>query len=209
MAETLAEAAAAPSAPFEGEGWKSLFDGKTLAGWRVTDFAGHGQVECQSGMIVMNMGDPFTGINCTNEPPKINYEVAFDAMRVDGSDFFCSLTFPVGETFCSFILGGWGGGVVGLSSLDGMDASENETSGYSKFDTGRWYRIRVRVTQRKIEAWVDSDKMVNVVTTDRRISVRPGDIELSQPFGLASWQTTGAVREMKIRSVAEPDSPAK
>jgi hypothetical protein len=208
-AETLAQAAAVPSTPFEGVGWQTMFEGKSLAGWRETEFAGRGEVECKSGMVVMNMGDPFTGVNYTNEIPRMNYEVAYDAMRVNGSDFFSSLTFPVGDTCCSLILGGWGGGVVGLSSLDGMDASENETSGFMKFNDGQWYRIRVRVTPRKIEAWVDAEKVVNLVTDERRISVRPGDIELSQPFGLASWQTTGAVREVKIRTVAGPDTPAK
>src|SRR6266481_3339918 len=51
--EILEAAAAQVSAPFEGEGWQPIFDGKTLAGWRETDFAGHGEVECQSGMIVL------------------------------------------------------------------------------------------------------------------------------------------------------------
>jgi hypothetical protein len=90
-----------------------------------------------------------------------------------------------------------------------MDASENETSGYMKFNDGQWYRIRLRVTERKIEAWIDDEKVVNADTTDRRITVRPGDIELSQPFGLASYQTTGAIREIKIRRVYSPDKPAK
>jgi len=99
--------------------------------------------------------------------------------------------------------------VVGLSNLDGMDASENESSQYMKFDDGHWYRIRLRVTERKIEAWIDADKVVNVDTAERRISVRPSDIELSQPFGLAAWQTASAFREIKIRREYSPDKPAK
>ena len=82
------------------------------------------------------MGDPFTGINWTNDFPKMNYEVALDAMRVMGSDFFCGLTVPVGDTFCSLIVGGWGGSLVGISSLDGMDASENETTKFISFEIG-------------------------------------------------------------------------
>ena len=34
---------------------------------------------------------------------------------------------------------------------------------------------------------------------DRKLSVRPGDIELSQPIGIAAWQTTTALREIKMR----------
>ena len=188
-----------PPAQFEGTGWHDMFDGENLAGWRETPFAGHGEVHCQSGVIVLGMGDPFTGINWTNEFPRMNYEVALDAMRLTGSDFFCGLTVPVGTNFCSLIVGGWGGSLVGISSLDGMDASENETTKFSSFETGRWYRIRLRVTEKKIEAWIDREKLVDVETEGKRISVRPGDIELSEPVGIAAWQTSAALREIKYR----------
>jgi hypothetical protein len=205
-AETaLPPGAAAPPAPFEGEGWQSMFDGQSLSGWRETQFAGRGEVQCRPGVILLNMGEPFTGIIWTNEFPKLNYEVALDAMRVSGSDFFCGLTVPVGDTFCSLIVGGWGGSLVGISSLDGMDASENETTKFVSFEPGRWYRIRLRVTTGRIEGWIDREKFVDVATKDKKISVRPGDIELSEPFGLAAWQTTAALREIKMRRV---DSPA-
>jgi len=201
---TLPPGAAQPPAPFEGEGWQAMFDGRSLAGWRETAFAGHGEVHCQSGDIVLSMGDPFTGINWTNEFPKMNYEVALDAMRVMGSDFFCGLTVPVGTNFCSLIVGGWGGSLVGISSLDGMDASENETMKFKTFESGHWYRIRLRVTEKKIQAWIDKERLVDVEIADRRISVRPGEIELSEPFGLACWQTTAALREIKFRHVSGP-----
>jgi hypothetical protein len=181
-----------------------MFDGATLAGWRETAFAGHGEVHYQSGVAVLSMGSPFTGINWTNEFPKVNYEVALDAMRVMGSDFFCGLTVPVGTNFCSLIVGGWGGSLVGISSLDGMDASENETTKFKNFESGHWYRIRLRVTEKKIQAWIDKEKLVDVSIADRRISVRPGDIELSEPFGLAAWQATAALREIKFRPVSAP-----
>src|SRR5947207_9660498 len=193
--DALKEAASKSSEPFEEDGWESMFDGQTLKGWRETQFAGRGEVQCRDGLIVLNMGDPFTGINWTNDFPKMNYEVALDAMRVTGSDFFCGLTVPVGDTFCSLIVGGWGGSLVGISSFDGMDASENETSKFMNFEQGRWYRIRLRVTEKKIEAWIDKEKLVDVVTTGKRISMRPGDIELSKPMGLSAWETTAALRE--------------
>src|SRR5436190_15841865 len=63
--EKLQAAATKPSSPFEGEGWQSMFDGKTLKGWRETDFAGRGEVKCEAGLLALNMGDPFTGVNWT------------------------------------------------------------------------------------------------------------------------------------------------
>lgn len=205
----LKEAASKAPAPFEGEGWETMFDGHSLKGWRETEFAGRGEIAIESGLIVLRMGDPFTGINYTNDFPKMNYEVALDAMRVSGSDFFCGLTVPVGDSFCSLIVGGWGGALVGISSLDGMDASENETSKYVSFDQGRWYRIRLRITQGRIEGWIDNEKLINVLTEDRKVSTRPGDIEMSKPMGIASWQTAAALRQIKVRQVDKPDGPPK
>ena len=207
--DTLQEAADKPSAPFEGEDWHPMFDGKTLTGWRETDFAGRGEVQCESGLVVLNMGDPFTGINWTNDFPKMNFEVGLDAMRVGGSDFFCGLTVPVRDSFCSLIVGGWGGSLMGISSLDHMDASENETTRFVSFETGRWYRIRLRVTEKRIEAWIDKEKMINVDISDKTITLRPGDIEMSKPFGIACWQTTSALRQIKMRRVDGPEGPLK
>jgi len=202
-------ALAQPPAPFDGTGWESLFDGQTLTGWSPTPFAGHGEVEVRSGVLRLNMGDPFTGINYTNEFPTMNYEVALDAMRVMGTDFFCGLTVPVGDSHCSLIVGGWGGSLLGISSIDRMDASENETTKYMTFERGRWYRIRLRITTGRIEGWIDNEKKIDAVTTDRKISVRPGDIELSKPFGIAAWQTGSALREIRYRKVDTAADPVK
>ena len=92
------KAVVAPAAPTEQAG-KSLFDGKTLAGWKVTDFAGHGEVTVKDGTLVLEMGQ-MTGITWTNDLPRMNYELSLEAMRVEGSDFFCGLTFPVAKDPC-------------------------------------------------------------------------------------------------------------
>src|SRR5207249_10444104 len=130
------------------------------------------EVRAKDDQIILEMGAMLTGIHRTNDLPKMNYEVSLEAMKVSGGDFFCGLTFPVGESFCSFIVGGWGGGVVGLSSIDGEDAANNETTKYLNFEKGRWYHIRLRVTQGSIECWIDDEKVVNVVTTGRTLSIR-------------------------------------
>lgn len=205
----LAQAAAQPPAPVGGGDWQPLFDGKSLRGWRITKFDGSGKVEVQDGLMVLGTGDPFTGINYTNESPTVNYEITLEAMRVGGSDFFCGLTFPVRDSFCSLIVGGWGGSVVGLSSVDGMDASENETTQFVDFVTGHWYRLRLRVTEQKIEAWIEQKKVVNLTTNGRKLSLRFGDIEMSKPLGIASWATSAALREIRIRHVTTPDSPTE
>jgi hypothetical protein len=144
------------------------------------------------------MGNDMTGITWTREVPRTDYEVTLQARRVDGSDFFCGLTFPVQEDYCSLILGGWGGSVVGLSSLDGYDASENETTQWIQFDNQRWYRVRVRVTRARIEAWLDQKQIIDVKLEGRRISTRI-EVDPSNPFGISTWRTTGAVRDLRLR----------
>jgi hypothetical protein len=197
----LKKAAAEPMASVEGDGWKPMFDGHSLAGWKETDFSGKGKVSCDAGLIVMDMGNSLTGVSWTNDAPKVNYEIALEAMKVDGSDFFCGLTFPVQDSWCSLILGGWGGTVVGLSSIDGQDASENETSQFIKFDAGRWYRIRLRVTTAKIQVWLDDKPIINLPLEGKNIALRFGEIELSKPLGIASYETASALRGMKIRRI--------
>jgi len=185
------------------KGATSLFDGQTLGKWEITKFGGEGDIEVKDGNLVIGAGNSLSGVNWTGEYPKMNYEISLDAMRVDGSDFFCGLTFPVGEDSCSFICGGWGGGVVGLSSLDGSDASENETTGYEEFKSGQWYKIRVRVTDGKIEAWIDDKQRVDVDTEGKRIGVRI-EVDISRPLGIATYNTTAALRDIKIKSVDGP-----
>jgi hypothetical protein len=176
-----------------------LFDGKTLNGWRISDFAGKGPVRVEDGKLILEMGT-MTGVTYTNALPTMNYEISVEAMRVDGSDFFCGLTFPVGKDPCSLIVGGWGGGVVGLSSLDGQDAANNETTQYINFEKGRWYKVRLRVVPNKIQAWIDDDKVIDVDTTDRQISIRL-EVEESRPLGFASWSTTAALRNIYLRKL--------
>ncbi len=188
--------------------WTRLFDGQSLGKWQSTDFAGNGDVEVKDGQILLHFGNELTGITWTGELPRMDYEIRLDAMRVDGIDFFCGLTFPVDDAPCSFIVGGWGGGVVGLSSLDGKDAARNQTTQYVEFQKGRWYRIRVRVRQNKIEAWIDKRKLVDVDTTGKKISIRP-EVDKSKPLGICSFATTAALKNIKLRQLKPAEPAAK
>lgn len=181
-------------------GQMSLFDGKTLGHWKITDFGGQGQVYVKDDSIFLERGNYITGITWTGPLVRTNYEISLEAMRVSGNDFFCGLTFPVGERPCTLILGGWGGRLCGLSSIDGFDASENETTTFTPFENCKWYKVVLRVTPDKIEAWLDNDEIVNIIITDRDIDIRI-EVELSRPLGIATWMTTGAVRNIKLRKL--------
>jgi hypothetical protein len=188
--------------------WNSLFDGKTLTGWKSADYFGPGKVHVKDGAIVMERGKLMTGIVYDRgDFPKMNYEVTLEGKKIEGNDFFCTTTFPVGDDFCSLVVGGWSGTVVGLSSIDFMDASSNDTRSDRKFQLDQWYRVRIRVSSNRIEAWIDRDKVVDIDTTDRNISTRI-ESDACKPFGIATYLTTGAVRDIRVRTLTEAERKA-
>jgi hypothetical protein len=187
-----------------GGEWQPMFNGKTLDGWKETLFTGHGEVRIDKGEIVLGPGRPMTGVTWSREFPRTNYEVRFEATRLRGNDFFASLTFPVGDSFGTWVTGGWGGDIVGLSSIDEWDASENETRTYFNFENGRWYAFRLLVTPERIQAWINQEPVINVSIAGRRVSLRHGEINLSAPFGFAAYATEGALRKIEYRLLRSP-----
>ena len=186
------------SAAAEADAWRPLFDGKALGRWTPTGFGGEGEVVVENGAIKIGMGADLSGITWGGEVPRQDYEISLDAQRADGNDFFCGLTFPVGEDPCSFIVGGWGGGVVGLSSIDGEDAAHNATTSFKEFKTGRWYTIRVRVSPERIVCFIDDDKLVDQPLADRTLSIRD-EVSPSKPLGIATYATTALVKNIRWR----------
>jgi hypothetical protein len=188
--------------------WTSLFDGKTLKNWKSSNFGGEGKVSVEEGMIVLNQGSDMTGITWTGDAlPKMNYEVSVMAQRIEGNDFFCGMTFEINDDPCSLIIGGWGGGIVGISSLDGLDAANNETARYESFEPGQWYKIRLRVTEAGLMAWIDNKQVVSVATKGKKISIR-SEVEASRPFGISTYATMAGLKEIKIRKLTAEEAKA-
>lgn len=179
------------------EGWLPLTKPSTLDGWEATNFGGEGAVKMEDEMIHLEMGDPLTGITWKGkEFPKTNFEIKLEARRLKGNDFLCGLTFPVGDSHASLIAGGWGGGVVGLSSVDGNDASENSTSTYRDFVNDKWYSFRVRVDDEHITAWVDDERVFKQERKGHDFSVR-AEVLASRPLGFCVFQSKVQVRNFQ------------
>ena len=138
--------------------WTALFDGETIENWDRAETGGSGQVDVKDGAITIGMGVGASGVRYMKDFPKTNYEIRYEAKRGMGHDFFAALTFPVDDSYCSFINGGWGGGTIGLSCINGHDASDNQTSGYYRFDKDSWYEFKVRVGEGKIAVWIKEFK---------------------------------------------------
>jgi hypothetical protein len=176
-----------------------LFDGTSLAGWTKTDFAHSGEVKVEDGAIVLGAGRSMTGITTTRaDLPTTNYELTYEAARRDGHDFFAAATFPVAKSHITLVNGGWGGNVTGLSSLDGQDASENETTAFVKYENGKTYRFRVWVTAKFIRCWVDAMEVVAISIEDRKVDTRI-ETDANKPLGFATYESTGILRKIQLR----------
>jgi len=175
------------------------------ADWEEIRFGGEGSAQWSEGVLSLDAGVELTGTVFKGEIPELPYELELEARKVAGSDFFCGLTFPVSseEECLTFIVGGWGGGTVGISSIDGMDASENETTTYGNFEEGQWYHLRVRVEEGRLSAFIDGKQVVDVETAGKKLGLRRGVIEYCAPLGIAAWQTAAEMRDFQWRSLTD------
>ena len=181
--------------------WKPLMEKNSLKGWEITNFGGEGNVEINEGVMRIERGEPLTGVTIISKDfPKQNYEMRWKASRIDGSDFFAGVTFPVGDEFCSFICGGWGGGLVGLSSINGNDASENESTGFHQFKNKQWYAFKVRVDKKHITAWIDEKEVLKIERENKKFSLR-GEVFKSKPLGYCVFQSIVDVKEWEYQIV--------
>ncbi|MCB1226755.1 MAG: DUF1080 domain-containing protein [Verrucomicrobiales bacterium] len=182
-----------------------LLSAEWLPHWSAAGIEGEGAVTLSPGSLRLEQGQPMTGARFSPDwqaagLPLIDYAISFEARRVEGRDFFATLTFPVGELdrCLSWVVGGWGGTVVGISSVDHADASENSTRGEMAFEQGRWYRLRLEVRQTEVSAWIDDRPMVRLNLKGHHLGLRSGDIERTAPLGFATWMTVGEVRSLRL-----------
>jgi len=173
--------------------------------WNEIQFGGEGSAQWNKGVLYLDAGVELTGAQYSGDLPAIPYELELEARKMSGNDFFCGLTFPVSsrEECVTFIVGGWGGATVGISSVDGKDASENETTSYGSFESKKWYAIRIAVENERIVASIDGKEVVNLTTKGRALGLRQGSIKSSAPLGISAWQTAAEIRRVRWRSLAD------
>jgi hypothetical protein len=170
----------------------------SLAGWAPTDFFKPGQVSVKNGVLSLAKGKPMTGVTTTRKDlPKTNFEVQYEARRLDGDDFFAAFTFPVLDGFLTFVNGGWSGNITGLSSIDGSDASENETGKPYKFENEIWYRFRVSVKEQLVICSVNDKPVIEFDGIGRSLKTRV-ESRASEPFGFACYDCTSEIRKVKL-----------
>ncbi|MEM1354191.1 MAG: family 16 glycoside hydrolase [Planctomycetota bacterium] len=183
---------------------------ESMEQWEPIIFGGEGEVRFIQGVLVLDMGGPLTGVKYTGDMTELlgedlqPYEITLQAKRVEGLDFFCCLTFPVGtEGHVSLVLGGWAGSTVGISSLDGYDAASNKTSQIMRFEQDQWYDIKVRVTAEKIDCFLDGEQIIDVNRAEYQEFSLRNEVMDTAPLGLCTFQTRGDIRGLKIRRLEQ------
>ncbi len=184
-----------------GDDSMNLFEHPSL--WTDETFQYNGEIAWGDSVLTLGRGGYMTGVTWEGPILRNHYQIELKARRVEGIDFFCGLTFPVGDEPCSLILGGWGGFTTGLSNINGLDASENETTGVVMFENNVWYQVRLEVTSTHIRAWVDDELIVEAERAGNRFGIRP-EVEPSVPLGLATYNTTGWFRDFRVSALPEP-----
>jgi len=185
----------------------SLLESAHAASWAQAGIPDEGAVRVQDGELALQTGQPMTGARFTAWEsaglPGAYYAIEYEAMRVEGRDIFGMVTFPVSShnAHATFVLGGWGGTVTGISSIDYSDAGENTTRGEQRFENNRWYRVRVEVRPDDLRAWVDGLIVVNASIKGRKVGLRPGYIDHCLPFGFATWGTSARMRSLVVEKL--------
>jgi hypothetical protein len=201
---TTAAATPAPSDSIE-------FPLADMSEWKPIENGVCGPCSVKEGVLKLGSGDGVTGVVYTGkaELPLVNYELSWEARKTDGIDFFAAATFQVRkkEDCGTFINGGWGGGVTGISNLDSLSANENNTTTTVDYETNRWFKFRIQVTPEMLIAYVDERKVVNCNITEKKVSLRGGDIEHCAPLGFASYQSKGEIKNIRIRKLKPGEVP--
>ena len=200
--------------------------------WKQCEFGGDGEVKIKDGVAKLDFGQPITGVRWlgsfegdkavgsdSNDPklrdaikaakkaPKLardHYEIRWECRRNGGDDFLCAVTMPIGKNYISLVMGGWGGGITGISSIDGYDASDNETTTYKAYDNGTWYKARVRVDAEKITVWIDDVEMFDVPREGHTFDIR-FEMEPCTPLGIANFECDSSIRKIQWRALTKAE----
>ncbi|MFW6163799.1 MAG: family 16 glycoside hydrolase, partial [Planctomycetota bacterium] len=204
-----------PLPPPDADGWCGLLDGTSLDGWEpVEAFPGTdaaGPVAVEEGSVVLGQGWPWTGAVWTGAVPSVDYEFEIEGQRVKGTGDFCSVVFPVKDQFCKLNVGGHWPYVIALDTIDGRTGRDgrNPARREASFEDGRWYRVRARVTAERVEAWLDGEQVINLPLDPHELTLfdQYPSMAALKPFGVCTWKTKGAIRNLRLRRLKPDGTP--
>ena len=80
----------------------------------------------------------------------------------------------------------------------------------TEFQPRRWHKVRLRVTQARIEVWLDERKVIDLETGGHRLVCADASAPL-KPLGVRTWTSRSALRNIMLRRLPmegpEPGQP--
>ena len=106
----------------------------------------------ENGSLVLEMGAELSGVRRRERPtcPRLITRSLFKPNVRWGAISFVGSLF-LSRIACHLDSRWLGGSLIGISSLDDFDASENETGDAYVFEDKKWYDVRLRVTEEKLQ----------------------------------------------------------
>lgn len=174
-----------------------LFDLSTLADWETGVFGNPDDFELTDTGIVIPQTSTLAGMTYRGGPPVTPYRLHVDVTKRYGDDFFLGLTFPVRDSYLTLVLGGWGGGVSGLSCIDGEDASDNATKHVEYFPNGKRQTVVVDVADERVVARIDGRVLVDADLRGKELGLRT-EVLASRPLGVATFATSSLIHRIVV-----------
>ena len=69
-----------------------------------------------------------------------------------------------------------------------------------KFENGRWYKVRLRVLEDRLQAYIDDHLVVDCLIRERKLGTRM-EVRLSQPLGISCFETKAEIRKITMKPI--------
>lgn len=200
-------------------GWQLLFDGKTLDGWSIK--SGFAAYKVEDGSVVGTTAPDSPNTFLVSAKSFRDFELTFDVLlhdkelnsgvqirsKLKGDQHGGRVYGPQVEIENSpgqsgFIYGEAAGG---WQSPEPM-SKDKAVNGHSHFKNGAWNQYRVKAVGRKIETWINGNKVADLTYDEARYNDNPEGVIGLQVHGVGK-RGPFSVRwkNIKIREISEKD----
>jgi hypothetical protein len=185
------------------DGWRELFDGRTMEGWRPMEVhGGRGGVwTIENGLLVADQDADHTGglLGTVDRYSDFEIELEFSAdYPVDSGLFLRTREDGMGyQITIDYRDGGYVGSLYAPAAGDWLDQYENWRAIYRTDD---WNHLRARIEGQppRISAWLNGVQTLDFVDTQERYP-REGYIGLQVHGGEGAWGEESKARFRNIR----------
>ncbi|MCX7819770.1 MAG: DUF1080 domain-containing protein [Kiritimatiellae bacterium] len=153
--------------------------------------AGQGEWSVEGDVIRQSSNEPDQRL-VFGDPGWTDVEFSFEARKLGGREGFLAIVRAAGpDQFYWANLGGWGNvrhQFEKCAPTAGRQAPVGEAT-LGSIDTGRWYRVRVRVEGGRLQAWLDDQPILEWLD--------PSPISAGC-VGIGTWETRAEFRNLRV-----------